>query len=83
MGLGGFGAGPARRAPPTLLEGAGQAPPLTGCLALFILFCMYSAEAEMDFHTDHEPSEAAKLQLLELFQLFAKQNGSFRRKPTP
>ena len=31
MGLGGFG-GPARRAPPTLLEGAGQAPPLTGCL---------------------------------------------------
>ena len=28
---GGLG-GPARRAPPTLLEGAGQAPPLTGCL---------------------------------------------------
>ena len=36
MGLGGFG-GPARRAPPTLLEGAGQAPPLTGCLRLFII----------------------------------------------
>ena len=31
MGLGALG-GPARRAPPTLLEGAGQAPPLTGCL---------------------------------------------------
>ena len=28
---GGLG-GPARRPPPTLLEGAGQAPPLTGCL---------------------------------------------------
>ena len=36
----------------------------------------------MDFHTDNEPSEAAKLQALELFQFFLKNNGSFRRKPT-
>ena len=35
MGLGRFGgAGP--EAPPNVTEGAGQAPPLTGCFALFI-----------------------------------------------
>ena len=35
MGLGGVGgAGP--EGPPNVTEGAGQAPPLTGCCALFI-----------------------------------------------
>ena len=33
---GGLG-GPARRAPPTLLEGAGQAPPQTGRVPLYVL----------------------------------------------
>ena len=33
---GGLG-GPARRAPPTLLEGAGQAPPLTACFSPYSL----------------------------------------------
>ena len=39
----------------------------------------------MDYHEDSEPSERAKqlllLLLLDIF--FLKQNGSFRRKPTP
>ena len=36
MGLGGFGgAGP--EGPPNVTEGAGQAPPLTGCLRPFHL----------------------------------------------
>ena len=45
---------------------------------------IYSAEAEMDYHEDDEPSETAKLlqRQKQLEKFFLKQNGSFRRKPT-
>ena len=45
---------------------------------------IYSAEAEMNFHFDNEPSERTKQLQREkqLDKFFLKQNGSFRRKPT-
>ena len=45
----------------------------------------YSAEAEMNYHEDNKPSERTKLRQLQeqVDKFFLKQNGSFRRKPTP